>query len=130
LIFEFVYISFMAPMADIRSVAEIVRKSRVYNHAHGLTGVLVFDGERFCQHIEGDREAVLLLAEKIAGDRRHQNFTVLHQDFSGTARRFGQWHLGYALDSRGDFMQSLSRKQGPEAVSFLHQQIPALVLLP
>jgi hypothetical protein len=130
LIFELVYSSTLSRMTDIRSVADIVRRARSYNRAHDLSGVLVFDGERFCQHIEGDRDAVLLLAGKIAGDPRHQQFNILHQDFSGRARRFAEWQLAYALDSRGNIMEALLRARGVEVVSLLQQHLDSLVLLP
>jgi hypothetical protein len=130
LVFELVYSSVLSPLSDIRSVAEMVRKARTRNREHGVTGLLVFDGERFCQHIEGDREAVVQLAARIAEDRRHEQVTILHQDFAGQSRRFSDWHLAYALDSRGDVMDSLCRARGPDVVALLQQQISALVLLP
>lgn len=130
MVFEFVYTSSLSPGADIRSVADIVRRSRSYNSENGLTGILVFDGNRFCQQIEGGREAVLRLAGKIASDGRHQQFNVLHQDFAGNARSFGEWHMAYALDSRGEVMDMLFRARGVEAVAILRQRMGALVLLP
>jgi hypothetical protein len=130
LVFELVYTSFLSPMADIRSVAEMVRKARARNRDHGLTGLLVFDGERFCHHIEGDREAVLQLAARIAEDKRHERVTILHQDFAGPTRRFSDWHLAYALDSRGEVMESLCKARGPEVVALLQRRISSLVLLP
>lgn len=130
LVFELVYSSILSPMSDIRNVATIVRRARIYNRDHGLTGLLVFDGERFCQHIEGDRDAVLLLADRIAADKRHQQFTILHQDFAGPDRRFSDWHLAYALDSRGDVLESLCKARGPEVVACLQREISSLVFLP
>ena len=130
LVFELVYCSFLSPASDIRNVADIVRSARRHNRDNGLTSLLVFDGERFCQHIEGDREAVELLAGRIAADRRHQQFTILHRDFGSEARRFSDWDLAYALDSRGDVMESLCRSRGPEVIARLQQSIPSLVFLP
>lgn len=130
MVFELVYSSSLSPASDIRNVAEIVRTARSYNRDHALTSLLVFDGERFCQHIEGDRDAVLLLAGRIAADCRHQQFTILHQDLAGKARRFSDWHLAYALDSRGDVMESLCRARGPEVIARLERHIPELVFLP
>lgn len=129
-VFELAYVSVLSRMADIRGVADIVRRARSYNREHGLTGILVFDGERFCQHIEGDREAVLLLTDRIARDTRHEQFRILHQAVSVPRRRFGEWPLAYALDSRGNVMESLMRAQGPEVVALLQEQISSLVLLP
>jgi hypothetical protein len=130
LVFELVYSSVLSETADIRGVADIVRRARSCNYDNGLTGILVFDGERFCQHIEGSREAVLRVAGKIAGDSRHRQFHVLHQDYAGAARRFGEWHMAYALDSRGEVMESLLQARGSEVPMLLQQQLDSLVMLP
>lgn len=130
MVFELVYSSALSRMTDIRSVADIVRRARSYNRDHNLTGILVFDGDRFCQHIEGDRDTVLLLAGKIAGDQRHCRFEIRHQDFAGEARRFADWPMAYALDSRGDVMDALLRSKGAEVVSLLQERMGSLLLLP
>ncbi|MEO8313511.1 MAG: BLUF domain-containing protein [Pseudomonadota bacterium] len=129
-VFELVYCSVLSRMADLRNVADLVRSARGFNRDNGLTGILVFDGERFCQHLEGDREAVLLLVGKIARDKRHQQVNVLHQGFAGNTRRFADSPMSYALDSRGKVLESLLRARGPEVIALLQQQIGSLVLLP
>ncbi len=116
MVFELMYMSVLAPATDVRSLADIVRRSRSYNRLNGLTGILAFDGQRFCQHIEGDREAVMLLAEKIAADRRHHQLRILHQGFVGTERRFGDWSMAYALDTTGAVLDALVITMGPRAV--------------
>jgi hypothetical protein len=126
LIFELVYTSVLAPASDVRCVADIVRRSRSYNLANGISGVLVFDGERFCQHLEGEQEAVLLLAAKIAGDSRHQQFRVLHQGSIGQQRRFGEWSLAYALDTEGTLLEVLAREPGLRAATLLQESLPLL----
>lgn len=48
-----VYSSQLAPSVPAECVADIVRTARQFNAAHGITGLLVFDGQRFCQYLEG-----------------------------------------------------------------------------
>ncbi len=126
MIFEFVYTSVLAPASDVRCVADIVRRARSYNLANGISGVLVFDGERFCQHLEGEQEAVLLLAARIKRDSRHQQFRVLHRGNIGTQRRFGEWSLAYALDVEGTLLEVLARQPGLRAATLLQERLPLL----
>lgn len=130
MVFELIYMSVLAPATDVRNVADIVRRSRSYNRLNGLTGILIFDGQRFCQHIEGDRESVLLLVEKIAADRRHNQLRILHQGFVGTERRFSEWSMAYALDTTGAVLDALFATMGPKAVATLRQLLPKLAILP
>ncbi len=130
MIFEFVYTSVLAPASDVRCVADIVRRARSYNLANGLSGVLVFDGARFCQHLEGEEEAVLLLAAKIEGDSRHEQFRVLHRGFTGEQRRFGEWSMAYALDTEGTLLETLAMAPGLRAATMLQEFLPLLANQP
>ena len=128
--FEFVYTSVLAPAADVRSIADIVRRSRSHNRAHDISGILVFDGERFCQFLEGEREDVLTLTRRIEADPRHVQFTIVHQAFAGEQRRFPHWDMAYALDTHGTVMQALVNLRGPNATAFLQERVPELELHP
>jgi hypothetical protein len=52
-------------------LAELCRTLSEYNKLVGVTGLLVFDGVRYIQLIEGEDSAVDLLMARIARDRRH-----------------------------------------------------------
>ena len=75
-IIEVLYVSTIHPAAAISVVADIAAKARVWNLAHQLTGLLIFDGMRFCQQIEGPQKGVLALIERISADARHLNVTI------------------------------------------------------
>jgi hypothetical protein len=128
--FEFVYTSVLAPTAEVRSIADIIRRSRSNNRAQGISGLLVFDGERFCQYLEGECEAVLTLAGRIEADPRHVQFTVVQQGFGGEQRRFPGWDMAYALDNGGTILEAMAALSGPHAPSFLQQRVPDLELQP
>jgi len=58
---EILYCSELAPDLPPDTVASIVARARVRNGELGITGLLVFDGQRFCQHIEGPPGALQTL---------------------------------------------------------------------
>jgi len=71
----------------------ILAQSRSKNPALGITGVLCHGGGVFMQVLEGGRAPVNGLYNKIAGDKRHSDVTLLH--YSEIAeRRFGNWTMG------------------------------------
>jgi hypothetical protein len=65
-LYELLYTSEMALEESPTCVASIIRVSRANNELVSITGLLVFDGLHFCQYLEGPRDAVLRLADKIA----------------------------------------------------------------
>lgn len=123
---SFLYRSEIAADADIRCVAEIAKFSRVFNEAHDITGVLIFDGQRFVQYIEGPQEHVIALANKIALDTRHTNFTPLHQAQDITQRLFAQWAMAYVADDDVEPLASMLTAQGETALSSLQKLLPQL----
>ncbi|WP_349678371.1 BLUF domain-containing protein [Polaromonas sp. UBA4122] len=54
--YEVLYVSTIAPEAPISIVANIAGKARPANHERDITGLLIFDGMRFCEQLEGHRE--------------------------------------------------------------------------
>ncbi|WP_395057401.1 BLUF domain-containing protein [Polaromonas sp.] len=109
---EVLYVSTLSPDSPVKVVSQIAAKARTANEAAGVTGLLVFDGLRFCQQIEGPRKAVLALTERIRDDPRHVNIEILHHG-PLAERRFRRFSLGYAA---GDDVDVLARMEeaGPE----------------
>ena len=91
------------------TVGRILLKSRINNKRSGLTGVLYFGDGCFFQCIEGEKEAVFDLLQKIKDDPRHSDITVRSQRFI-EKRSFGSWEMKFVaieapltklLESRG-----------------------------
>jgi hypothetical protein len=95
-LYKFIYASRIAPGEPLTSVATIARVSRLNNQRQDITGLLVFDGERFIQYLEGAQANVGVLAITIAADKRHTDFTVLHEGNFAGQRSFPGWSLAYA----------------------------------
>ena len=93
--FQLLYVSRLAPGCTWEIVKEIVAASRKHNPAHGIGGALLFDGERFCQLIEGAEANVQALLRNIVRDPRHTDVKVLFEGESLGARAMPRWASGY-----------------------------------
>lgn len=110
---EVLYLSTLAPGAPLKVIADIASRARKANEAAGITGLLVFDGMQFCQHIEGPRKAVLALTERIRQDPRHVDVDILHHG-PLAQRRFRHFGLAYTAVEDVDVLARL-RDAGAEA---------------
>lgn len=110
---EVLYLSTLAPDAPLKVVASIATQARKANQAAGITGLLVFDGMQFCQHIEGPRKAVLALTERIRQDPRHVDVDILYHG-PLAQRRFRNFGLGYTVVEDVDVLARL-RYAGADA---------------
>jgi len=79
----------------VSTVADIVKLARERNGQLGVTGALLFTGDRFAQVLEGTRGAVKELMVSINRDPRHTDVTVIREGTVAEAR-FAQWTLAYS----------------------------------
>ncbi|MES2281734.1 MAG: BLUF domain-containing protein [Pseudomonadota bacterium] len=114
--YELIYVSTLTDEASINAVPDITRQARVYNPVLGITGLLVFDGDRFCQQIEGPMPAVVELFDRICRDARHTSVSLLHQGSIGE-RRFRHFNVGYPTLDDGLTLGEIGQLEGLEAVS-------------
>ena len=91
----------------------ILKKSRINNLAAGVTGVLCYSGGVFLQVLEGGREPVSRLYNRIAGDTRHKQVVLLAYEEIGE-RSFVGWSMGQVNLSR--LNPSLLMKYSEKAV--------------
>ncbi len=87
------YASRAVPTIDQDVLVAILRKSKANNPGLGVTGVLCFSQGIFLQALEGGRAAVNQLYNRIAGDSRHTEVTLLAYEEIGE-RRFAGWSMG------------------------------------
>jgi hypothetical protein len=74
-------------------IESILKQSREHNPQEGITGTLCFGGDIFMQVLEGGRDAVNNLYNRIVRDNRHGHAVVLHYE-EVSERRFGGWTMG------------------------------------
>lgn len=81
-----------APVSD-RLFEDILEQSRRNNAARGVTGLLCFTKDTFVQVLEGGRDEVCELYNRIARDDRHGNVRLLvYEEIS--ERQFASWTMG------------------------------------
>jgi len=84
------------------TVARILLQSRRNNVGQAIGGVLYYGDGCFFQCLEGSRDAVETLADKIQQDPRHSDFRVLRKK-AVDARLFSDWSMKFvALESEVD----------------------------
>ena len=71
----------------------ILQTSRKGNPTLGITGLLCHSGDIFMQVLEGGRDAVSALYNRISRDPRHRDVIVLQYE-EITERRFAGWTMG------------------------------------
>jgi hypothetical protein len=77
-----------------KDLTELRAFSASVNRVTGVTGLLVYDGSRFLQALEGDYAAVNATMNRIKMDPRHDRI-VLTEDRETTARQFASWSTEY-----------------------------------
>ena len=108
----FIYTSRLAPDNTPAAVGAIVKQAREHNAIHGITGVLIFNGEWFAQYIEGEPLSIEQLVRNLVVDSRHCELKVHMQD-PLEQRRFAAWCMGYAdVENAGFDMEALRQTEG------------------
>ena len=107
-LYELLYVSTLAPTSPISAVASIAATSRAWNAANDITGLLIFDGVHFCQQIEGRKQDVIDLFDRIRRDTRHMSVTLIHHH-PLLERRFMNFSLAF---TSVDDIEVLTRLEG------------------
>ncbi|TDN38130.1 BLUF domain-containing protein [Hymenobacter sp. UV11] len=99
-------------------LAELLRQARAYNQNRRLTGLLLYaaDTKEFVQVLEGPRDEIDALYERIARDARHKHAFVLHEG-PAKGRMFPDWRMGFVATATHDLRTttgylSLARQPG------------------
>lgn len=125
-LYQILYVSRLAPGAAYAVVNDIAGYSRQANPRHGITGVLLFDGEHFGQLIEGSEADVTTLMTRIRADARHTDIVVLFSGVSGSARHTRVWRSGYCEPQQLDAMVRDAMQRGVVALaSFMSLMLDA-----
>ena len=99
-LFHLTYISTAHEDVDVAACAAILEEARRRNAEGDVTGLLLYNGKRFLQVLEGSEPAVRETFARIEADPRHHALVVVGE---GTVaeREFGGWAMAYD-DGAGD----------------------------
>ena len=70
----------------------ILYLSRLNNRDAGVTGLLLFDGRRFIQALEGEEAPVMRTFRRIGEDKRHRKVQLFARR-EVNCREFGNWDM-------------------------------------
>lgn len=103
---------------ETTAISEIAVVSRARNQRLGVTGALLFTGQRFAQWLEGPDAGIEELKSSILRDKRHTLVTTISRDTT-PGRQFRGWSLVYSGPSRyiASFLDRV--ELGPERASSL-----------
>jgi hypothetical protein len=92
--YQLIYASRLADGLPDSSVDGIAARAQTRNGKNDITGFLAYRDRWFLQLLEGDATRVMTLFDKIRGDTRHTDVTML--GFTPIAKRsFGRWRMGF-----------------------------------
>lgn len=77
---------------------DLLNVCRRNNQKKGITGMLLYAGDKFLQILEGDPATVQELYAKIELDERHKNSVVMDTQLVDK-RNFKDWSMGYERTS-------------------------------
>lgn len=89
-----VYVSSAVNLFSEQELADLLEKSRCNNQVVDITGMLLYKDGNFMQFLEGPKEKVLELVQKIKGDPRHRGLIVLLQE-EQEGREFNEWAMAF-----------------------------------
>jgi hypothetical protein len=104
--FELVYYSISKTEITTEMIGDILKKSRETNSKKNITGCLLFYDKVFLQLLEGEKEVVQELYEKIKKDERHSEVTLLIEQ-EVTERMFPAWSMAFheSINKESDINQ-------------------------
>lgn len=71
--YEMIYMSTASELLSEEEVNSLLIQARHFNYANYITGVLLYIEGDFLQVIEGEKETIDALFEKIKNDKRHHD---------------------------------------------------------
>ena len=109
MVFRTIYVSSTRKPQSDDVIEEILATSRRNNRVQGLTGLLIYDGKRFLQYLEGEEGSVRDAIARIRADERHYALVVLSE--RQTARRqFAEWSMAGHRTEPGETLAGSVRR--------------------
>jgi hypothetical protein len=96
---QILYISTVSSTETV-DLEAILAAARRNNRVRGITGLLMFNGKRFLQVLEGPGEAVEETFARIRRDTRHRAHVMLSRK-AVEKREFGDWSMAFREGCQG-----------------------------
>ena len=127
---RFFYYSRATAQANLRGVANIVQVGRDFTRTNAISGMLVLDGEYFCEYLEGPAPAMQMLIARLRTDPRHADMVVLLDSaLPNGERQFTVWNMAFAMAQTQSLLPLLDT-DGEAALAYFMAITPALEVVP
>lgn len=93
-LYNLAYVSTETRHMETSDLLKLLDGARKFNESAKLTGLLIYKEDSFFQILEGKRETVLALFDRISKDPRHGNVDVLMSE-PVDARSFEEWSMAF-----------------------------------
>jgi len=98
-VYHLSYVSTGCDGLRFEQIRDILQKSSENNQKVGVTGILLYCNKHFLQILEGDKEAVEEIFQRISIDHRHDNIIKLQSTYT-SKRQFEKWNMGFKSYNR------------------------------
>lgn len=103
--YRVVYMSRATRAFSDKDLEKLLESSKKSNSEKNLTGILIVKGRTFLQCLEGEKNSVIEVYEKIKKDKRHNQIIDLIEEDTDT-RLFPNWSMGYKNLRHSDDIKS------------------------
>lgn len=94
MVYFVIYVSSATELFSTAELVDILRTSRENNVVLDVSGMLLYKGGNLMQVLEGEKDAVLTLYDKISRDPRHHGVITMLDGFEET-RQFPSWTMAF-----------------------------------
>jgi Sensors of blue-light using FAD len=98
MLMRLIYVSTAVDGVDMNEFKRILETAQKNNMSQDLTGMLVFNSKIFLQALEGSRESINTLYNKLTKDPRHYSLTLLKYE-AIEERHWPDWSMAFAAAS-------------------------------
>ncbi len=111
-VFSLVYVSSLTAPPTEEELRDLLHQCRTANTRSGITGLLLYRDSKFLHLLEGERNRVTSLFDKIKLDPRHQEVVVVRER-EQQEREFPDWSAGFGdLTDRLGWVEVLTGAEG------------------
>jgi cation transport regulator ChaB len=111
-LYRMVYTSARSKNCNDDEIKKILEASQRNNKLIGVTGVLIHTQDRFLQVLEGEKDTIMKVYEKIDKDKRHGGSMIRFFE-PVEERHFGDWNMaGKKMDTEEvDYQSTISQEK-------------------
>lgn len=102
--FQLIYVSQATSSIQLDEIENILEASRANNQVEQVTGMLMYKDRLFLQILEGEKDHVFSVYNRVKDDSRHQGVQII-EELEVPKRQFDQWIMGFKFLTQDDLIK-------------------------